>query len=392
MKKEWLYYYLYSVERVGRILNTELIGRQEWYPLGARQLIDLQEANGAWRGDSYEKDVRLATSFALLFLTRATPTLDAELKRGGSGTLKTAITLPPRLRIYVILDCSGSMLAEMEGKQKFHVAREAVVSLVREMPEGVEMALRVYGHRERAIEDGSSEDTELLLPMGKLEPQVFLGKLEALRARGKTPLARSLLEAREDLTRMGSEEVIRVILLTDGGEDTLPRQDPLKAAGELAGLKNMELHIVGFDINRPDWGEQLQEMARRSRGRYLAAARGEELLRELRSAVLGSPEGFLVLDGQGNEAARGRFGESKVLPEGKYRLRATFAGRTFEEELWINTEAVTWVTFDGSRAPLVRLPSPGPRPPRKPVPPSRPPRRGSQPLRPRSSAPPAASG
>ena len=34
---EWYYYYLYSLERVGRILDVDFIGEHEWYPEGALQ-------------------------------------------------------------------------------------------------------------------------------------------------------------------------------------------------------------------------------------------------------------------------------------------------------------------------------------------------------------------
>jgi hypothetical protein len=82
-ERDWHYYYLYSLERVGRVLDTEYIGQHEWYPLGAKWLVGAQRTDGAWVGQGQEAEPRLATSFALLFLTRATPTLNpaAEARR-----------------------------------------------------------------------------------------------------------------------------------------------------------------------------------------------------------------------------------------------------------------------------------------------------------------------
>lgn len=64
--REWLYYYLYGMERVGVLANTEFFGKREWYQEGARYLLQQQAAGGDWNNDA--KD----TAWAVLFLRRAT--------------------------------------------------------------------------------------------------------------------------------------------------------------------------------------------------------------------------------------------------------------------------------------------------------------------------------
>jgi hypothetical protein len=61
----WYYYYLYGLERVGSLYETETIGKHEWYRDGAEQLVAKQNDEGSWGA---EPD----TCFALLFLARAT--------------------------------------------------------------------------------------------------------------------------------------------------------------------------------------------------------------------------------------------------------------------------------------------------------------------------------
>jgi Mg-chelatase subunit ChlD len=348
-QEQWRYYYLYALERVGRILDTEFIGPHEWYPIGAKEIVANQKPDGLWIGEGQEVYPQIASSFSLLFLTRATASLDAKPKRGGPGMLRTAIASPPSLKLHVILDCSGSMLEEMDGKTKFEIATNAVAALIKQMPDNAEVGLRAYGHRKRAIEQGASEDTELLIPMRKLDRDAYLAKLHALRARGKTPLAQSLTEAARDASGGTDESPVTVVLLTDGGEDTQPRKDPLKAADTFAQVKGAKLQIVGFDINRDDWTQQLQDMAQRSGGIYLTATKPEALMRELRSAVYRTPSGFAVLDKDGKEIGRGAFGDALKLQEGRYRLRTEFAGQRFDEEFWINTESTTAVTFRAER-------------------------------------------
>lgn len=356
----WLYYYLYSIERVGRILGTEFIGDHEWYPLGAKAIVGNQHPDGRWKGQGEEDDERIAGSFALLFLTRATPSL-SEPQRAGPGTLVTGVSLPPGRKLYIILDASGSMLEEMNGKPKFEIAREALSALIQELPPNAELALRAYGYRRRAIEEGANEDSKLLVPMAPVKKPELLQLIAGLRARGKTPLAYSLEQARDEIPAGTEESPVTVLLLTDGGEDTQPRRDPVAAAAAYAKLPHTRFRIVGFDINRQDWAQQLQAMASASGGQYLPAARGDALLSGLRSAVFETPETYVVVDEQQRQVASGKFGEGAQLPAGKYRIRTSYGGRAFEETFWINAGTATAVTFEPVNVPAApAAPAPAP--------------------------------
>jgi hypothetical protein len=68
----WLLYYLYGMERAGRLTARRFIGRADWYREGAKFLIDNQDKlSGFWssRG-SAEESRQISTSFALLFLSK----------------------------------------------------------------------------------------------------------------------------------------------------------------------------------------------------------------------------------------------------------------------------------------------------------------------------------
>jgi hypothetical protein len=78
----WRFYYLYSIERVGQVIGVDELGDKAWYPLGARYLLDQQKPDGSWwtgiPGDQWRQagDIETAdTCFAILFLTRSTPSL-----------------------------------------------------------------------------------------------------------------------------------------------------------------------------------------------------------------------------------------------------------------------------------------------------------------------------
>ena len=80
--QHWLYY-LYGLERAGRMTNRRFIGRHDWYREGTSTLLNAQDRlDGSWTGAGHgETDKNVATSLALLFLSKGRrPVLVAKLK------------------------------------------------------------------------------------------------------------------------------------------------------------------------------------------------------------------------------------------------------------------------------------------------------------------------
>jgi hypothetical protein len=75
------YYWLYSIERAGRLSGQRFLGGIDWYRLGCRFLVTHQNrADGSWSGEGHPV---IATSFALLFLAKGrTPVLVSKLVHG----------------------------------------------------------------------------------------------------------------------------------------------------------------------------------------------------------------------------------------------------------------------------------------------------------------------
>lgn len=80
----WKYYYLYGLERAGRLSGRRFFGENDWYRSGARQLIGMQnKRTGQWDPAGNATDVNTATSFSLLFLSKGlAPVLINKLKYG----------------------------------------------------------------------------------------------------------------------------------------------------------------------------------------------------------------------------------------------------------------------------------------------------------------------
>ena len=80
----WKFYYLYGLERAGRLSGRRFFGENDWYRSGARQLIGIQnKGTGLWDPAGNATDTNTATCFSLLFLSKGlAPVLINKLKYG----------------------------------------------------------------------------------------------------------------------------------------------------------------------------------------------------------------------------------------------------------------------------------------------------------------------
>ncbi|WP_442483949.1 DUF4159 domain-containing protein [Aeoliella sp. SH292] len=84
----WHYYYLYGVERVGRLTARRLIGQSDWYREGAEYLVNHQDPLAHyWKGSSHgESNPHVATSMAMLFLSKGRRPIVMGKLQHGNGT------------------------------------------------------------------------------------------------------------------------------------------------------------------------------------------------------------------------------------------------------------------------------------------------------------------
>jgi len=289
---------------------------------GVKYLMSIQQPDGSWKVEPHALHGQGAPY---------APSMWAIIGLAGSfGDIKTAglqivaETDPAKAaaahNIEIILDCSGSMLSPLGKSTRIATARDVLRDVLAKIPDDFNVGLRVYAHRYPWKDmQHSCTDTELLLPIQKLDRQRILSTVDNLIPKGDTPLVFSVRQTPADLKAVGGGSVI---VITDGQETC--HGDPVKAVAELkaAGIP-VTLNIVGFTLK----GQEKESVERLMRpfaeatgGRYYYAEDGRALANALSMAAL-SKFPYEVFDAKGQQVAKGQAGVlSESLPPGSYKV------------------------------------------------------------------------
>lgn len=82
-RRDWLFYYLYGLERAGRFSGRRFFGNRDWYREGAEFLVTRQDIRQGFWNRQVEPSQIVGTSLALLFLSKGlSPVLINKLKYG----------------------------------------------------------------------------------------------------------------------------------------------------------------------------------------------------------------------------------------------------------------------------------------------------------------------
>ncbi len=192
----------------------------------------------------------------------------------------TAARAEPAPRTIIVLDGSGSMWGEIDGRRKLDTAREVVGRVVSSLPADRALGLMAYGHRRK----GDCSDIELIVPPAPGTAPAVLQAVRSMRFVGKTPLSEAVRQAAEALDY--TQAPATVVLVTDGLETCAA--DPCAVATELeaAGV-GFTAHVIGFGLTRTQ-GAQVACIAEKTGGRYLPARDGAALAEAL-TATVGTP-------------------------------------------------------------------------------------------------------
>lgn len=179
------------------------------------------------------------------------------------------------MKVMVVMDSSGSMWGQIDGRSKRDIAREAVRAMVDSNPDLGSAGLIAYGHRRK----GDCKDIELMRSPGARVP--LADAVDKLVPVGKTPLTAAVETAANALKI--EENRATVILVTDGIETC--DADPCAAGVSLEerGI-DFTTHVIGFGLSA-DEGRQVACLAEETGGRYIEASNAGELSEALKSVA-----------------------------------------------------------------------------------------------------------
>ncbi|MCZ4346342.1 VWA domain-containing protein [Devosia neptuniae] len=181
-------------------------------------------------------------------------------------------------RTVIVMDGSGSMWGQIDGRPKLEIARETVGKVLAQIPAEQEIGLLAYGHRRK----GDCGDIELVVEPAAGTGGLITDKVNGMRFLGKTPLSQAVLVAAESL-RYG-EEAATVVLVTDGIETC--QADPCALGMELeANGLDFTTHVIGFGLSQEE-GAQVACLAENTGGRYFEAGNADALIDALSQTVL----------------------------------------------------------------------------------------------------------
>jgi Mg-chelatase subunit ChlD len=276
-------------------------------------------------------------------------------RRSGSIRVISGLqrTKKPTKNLEIILDASGSMKLPLGKKTRWTTALDVLKEVVEKLPDDFNVGLRVYGHREASTSPRTCTDTELVLPLAKLNRAAILAAATGLKPRGETPLVYSVLQTASDLkaARGGT-----VILITDGEESC--KGDPPAAAKQLqASGIDVTLNVVGFTLTDKKVLAQLTAFAEATGGRYFAAQSGEALARAVLMAAV-EKFSYVILDAAGRTVASGDAGaSSEELPPGDYKVVVNAGGEEVTAgpiTVTIGADTVLKVVIKGDRFAIER--------------------------------------
>lgn len=179
------------------------------------------------------------------------------------------------LNVQILIDASGSMAAEMDGKPKMDIAKEAVQTFASNLPEEANVALHAYGHKGSNQTEGKEEScsqTETLYSFNEYDEANFQASLDSFQATGYTPIALAIEEAGSLFPENGEN----IIYIVSDGEETCGG-NPVEATMSLqdSGVSAV-VHIIGFDVNDAE-RQALEAIADAGEGEYFRADNAEML-------------------------------------------------------------------------------------------------------------------
>ena len=208
---------------------------------------------------------------------------------GGASAQSDAPMQPTVL----VIDSSASMSARVEGDiTRLDAARDILLETMAGWRSETEIGIVAYGHRR----SGDCGDIETIVPYGPLDLGITRTQMEALRARGKTPLGAAITTGAQLLPNDGGA----VVLVSDGLETC--EADPCAIAHDLhAENPDLVVHVISYGVTDEE-RRALDCIASSGGGRLIPAGDAAELTDALH--LIGRMAGIAPQSGEAETETR----------------------------------------------------------------------------------------
>lgn len=221
--------------------------------------------------------------------TLQTGTEQINLQGGTDSTvLQGNLAEEAAVNVLILLDSSQTMKEGLHGvvtdqeENKLTVAKQVISDVLKEIPDDVNVGLRVFGNAFKNDSNWDCRQSFLLVPIGQRNRRYIAESVEDLQPRGMTPLAYTLVQAAQDFR--GHPGVRRIILVSDGFETC--GGDPCLYIKRLSQLGyDMKIDIVGVGLKRDKIAKaHLSCLSDSSGGHYYEADTTGEMIDSLKNS------------------------------------------------------------------------------------------------------------
>ncbi|KAB8125998.1 VWA domain-containing protein [Gracilibacillus oryzae] len=185
----------------------------------------------------------------------------------------------PELNVQILLDASGSMAAEVDGKIKMDLAKDAIADFAKNLPEHANVSLRVYGHIGSSQAEGKEKScatTEEVYALGEYNEDNCTKSLEKFSPTGYTPLALAIEDAAKDMEKLKGNDVRNIVYIVSDGKETCGGDPIAQAEAMHSSDIGAIVNIIGFDIEEAE-RDALEAIAEAGNGEYFHADTAKEL-------------------------------------------------------------------------------------------------------------------
>ncbi len=163
----------------------------------------------------------------------------------------------------LIIDGSISMGGRIERKSKISLVKKALEPTLKLVRSRLQLGVITYGNRR-----GGCDDIELTVKLGAISPKRYMKTIDAIGAKGRTPIVKAVRMAAEVLKKRRGQ-FNSIILVTDGFDAC---NKNLAALGRDLKNENLGLKIYVIALRSSDAEmTSLRQLAARTGGKYIAA-------------------------------------------------------------------------------------------------------------------------